>query len=154
MPTIDRRHLAWIKRDKNKGYMDLRGEGAFRDYIYQYKTQNQQLILENTCCRVMREPGLQPCVSVGLSVSRNRFAGYNEERKISIHRLPPKASLQLHRLKVLYSMKQHGRQRYCWRADFLIGSAVTGYGVSRGISTRTGEKWDSGRTSLVTVVTN
>lgn len=72
---------AWYWQDeiKNKGYIDLHGEGSFRDYSYQYKTQHQRLMLEGAFYWVMREPELQPYVSAGLGFSRNRFTGYSEK---------------------------------------------------------------------------
>ncbi|WP_345199413.1 outer membrane protein [Kistimonas scapharcae] len=68
----------WQNEIKNKGYIDLHGEGSFRDYSYQYKAQHQRLMLEGAFYWVMREPELQPYVSAGLGFSRNRFTGYSE----------------------------------------------------------------------------
>ncbi|WP_211825670.1 outer membrane protein [Kistimonas asteriae] len=69
----------WQNEIKNKGYIDLHGEGSFRDYSYQYKTQHQRLMLEGAFYWLMHEPELQPYISAGLGYSRNRFTGYSEK---------------------------------------------------------------------------
>ena len=69
----------WQNEIKNKGYIDLHGEGSFRDYSYQYKTQHQRLMLEGAFFWMMNDPDLQPYISAGLGYSRNRFTGYSEK---------------------------------------------------------------------------